>query len=749
MTVKSIEINNILSFERLIINDLSDINCIVGRNNSGKSNLLKLIHYFYKKLEGERELAPELNSNYSSFGEITIEYDTSRIFKIVTSKSRTHSPFFRHIYNEFFYPTENAFSRALVGSTNREATLRLTLRINSDESTVWSESSDKLRQIVNYLYPFFEIQTRHIDLYDWNQLWTLVARLKSFRVQNLSSEEIKEFFNTGLSGEGNSYREYVETIQSITQTSKYSYREKVLNYVKVGLEGQTFLVDGGQLETQSDGTNSYNYVDIFLKLLISLTRRDYIAPSVFIDEPEVGLHPKMSENLIQSLKLVYDSYKKIGTSKQPGKYATPYPKIIFATHSPNIVKSTIKLFPGEHKVFHFTKGKSEKTSSRLMVSKYADNRFLNTFGDNEARLFFSDFIIFVEGETEIELFGNPKLASKFKELQKADVYKTNAVSLGGINPSFSNAAIPYLVLYDLDKFITVDIGKKILHIKNDIIDIGHYREKYRRSYINSDHREAAKSLRRIESLATGSNVVMDAKRIYIEEIDGFDGENIHSLVDFLNEDVLARLDIYVVPTTIEGALICNESIPLIVNWLKTEIRVNLNVRHIEGGGSSKKLSSISKKFNLNDLGAGTKAAKICLERCVATDSWSAAERSQIIQIKKAYIRDILHHFSSHYANNGESICALRLVFKGKTESLVACDNKNYSKLDKNFKNSVTELKKVLSPIDYLLGKTSGWVTKFVDYSVIELDKNRGSHDFDTEFKDHFPYLYGILEKLHP
>jgi AAA15 family ATPase/GTPase len=63
MTIHSIEIKNLLSFDRLKISDLSDINCIVGKNNSGKSNLLKLISFFYSQLEGKREMPPELNSS--------------------------------------------------------------------------------------------------------------------------------------------------------------------------------------------------------------------------------------------------------------------------------------------------------------------------------------------------------------------------------------------------------------------------------------------------------------------------------------------------------------------------------------------------------------------------------------------------------------------------------------------------------------------------------------------------------------
>nr|EKU0808474.1 AAA family ATPase [Klebsiella pneumoniae] len=43
MTVQAINITNLLSFDELSVDNLNDINCIVGRNNVGKSNLLKVL----------------------------------------------------------------------------------------------------------------------------------------------------------------------------------------------------------------------------------------------------------------------------------------------------------------------------------------------------------------------------------------------------------------------------------------------------------------------------------------------------------------------------------------------------------------------------------------------------------------------------------------------------------------------------------------------------------------------------------
>ncbi|WP_221052713.1 AAA family ATPase [Shewanella algae] len=48
MAVKSISIENVLSFRSISINDISEINCIVGMNNAGKTNLAKALTFFLR-----------------------------------------------------------------------------------------------------------------------------------------------------------------------------------------------------------------------------------------------------------------------------------------------------------------------------------------------------------------------------------------------------------------------------------------------------------------------------------------------------------------------------------------------------------------------------------------------------------------------------------------------------------------------------------------------------------------------------
>ena len=55
MSISRIKITNLLSFDFIEIKDFKDINCIVGMNNAGKSNFLKLILFFYDKLNKKRK----------------------------------------------------------------------------------------------------------------------------------------------------------------------------------------------------------------------------------------------------------------------------------------------------------------------------------------------------------------------------------------------------------------------------------------------------------------------------------------------------------------------------------------------------------------------------------------------------------------------------------------------------------------------------------------------------------------------
>lgn len=718
MSIKSIRIKNLLSFDELIINDLQDINCIVGRNNTGKSNLLKLMRFFYNKLEGERELPPTLNSEYSDFGTITIIYDTSRIKSIVTSDTnKNKSDFFKHIYNTLFKEEQQIGTvYEIIDDIKKDSSYELTLKVNRDNSTKWSSNNKNILNIINYLYPFFDIETRHMELYNWDKLWMIVSRLKSFNINKIKQSDIVKFFDDNISQGSKNYSEYITKIENITKVGKYNYREQVLNYVKAGLTGHTFLINDKSLDTQSDGTNSHRFIEIAFELLVSLSRRDYINPTIYVDEPEIGLHPKKNEKLIYDLFNVYNSYKKTREEKEKGRYKTPYPKIIFATHSPNIVKEVIRLFDSNQQIIHFSKDKKDNTVVQKMNSIYDNKRFLNVFSDNEARLFFSDFILFVEGPTEEEVFSNRALLKNFKILQEIDVYATDELVLRYINPSYANTSIPYLVLYDADKFISVDIKNKKLEFENFTISIGSFLKMYKKSYIGSKQRLIYDFLIQLREWKKALVLTFDNK-LYIKNI------NYNLLIKYLNDKFLKPEHYFINRTTIEEVLINKDSFSLFKRWLVDVYKTNIDA------SMNEKIPDLIKR--------------------------------KIIKKKTKSMKEFKKFIDTTFETEREQITVFILVFGGKTETSITTSTNNFKELGSDFENNINKIKEAyLSDslkLGYLLGKTSGWVTSFLNFSINKIElgihKSEIKDEIDKEklfrgeFKKYFGELYDTISTI--
>ena len=788
MSIKNIKIKNLLSFDELYIKDFKDINCIVGKNNVGKSNLLKLIRFFYNKLDGKRELPPSLNSNYSSFGTIELTFDTTRIKNIVTSQiNKDKSKYFKHIYNVLFKDKEkNNLFDILAKQDYKETSYTLTLQINSDDSTKWLNTNQDILKVINYLYPFFEIEVRHLDLYDWNKLWHIVSRLKSFDINKIKQEDIVKFFNKEISLESNNYKDYVSKIELIVQTDKYSYREKVLNYIKAGLKGQTFLINEQSLKMQSDGTNAHKFIEIALELLITLSRREYISPTIYIDEPELGLHPKRNEELIYKLYDVYKSFQKIKKAQEKGKQKTPYPKIIFATHSPNIVREVIKLFNENQQILHFSKNNNENTKMQKMNSIYDDKRFLNIFSDNEARLFFSNFILFVEGETELEIFSNKKLLEKFPKLKQIDVYKSSSNVLGSyINPAYSNTSIPYLFLFDADKIYSFRRDKsnqKIIKIKlenknsnlyilpngkkDSEIKFQKIIDKYKKGYIGKKYpqqkyKEKLKNLQKIKELKN-KEFTYDKVSFTIKEKKEFN-EVIKTLRDYLIDYKIKFLH-----TTTEEMLINKKTENIFFSWLKDNKDIKIETFLYD-------IKDIKYTISVYKQRMGIGYIRLLKPRKRIKRKITYKYRKHLEEIEK-YLIDYLR---VKYFNGKFEILTNKIVDESFTKTDFKQKQINefdqmkktiYSKL-KNFgiksdkqkqhlekifnafmkinnKNLEFKINKAINqfPISNF-NKTSGWTTEFLNYAIDEVDKIKGNKSFRDEFKLYFEELYDIISYI--
>lgn len=702
MTIKSISITNLLSFDQFRINDFENVNVIVGKNNVGKSNLAKLLRFFYNKLDGKKELPPELNSNYSPKGEISIEFDTSRIKQITQATSGRNSPYFTDVYNTLIKedvtknpPDVKPFSIAFLLNrldTNCSSSYTLTLTIHSNGSTEWGTKDYKALQFINNLFPFFEVDTRHINLHDWDKIWGLIGKSKSLDINKVSDKDYASFIDQQMGSTKGNFNQYLQQITSVINVKEFSHQQKIISFIKAGLKGDQFVINGEDTSLQSDGTNSFSYINTLLKLLVLISNSEYIAPFIFIDEPELGLHPKKCEALIHDIFASMQNTEKVNT------------KIILATHSPNIVKEVVKKFSANQRIIHFSKARNSTTKMQVMNSQYGGNNFLSTFGENEARLFFSDFILFVEGETELEFFGNLKLQEHFPLLKTVDIYKSSSNTISEkLNPSYANTSIPYLFLFDADKAYDFSVGtKNILSFKKNggLFDLRIENKYNRDSNIDT----------RIKKFKQGYS--LEHKRIYSEliKLRCFDNKKMNTsrnrlffnnqseFIDFQKtlQSYLLQENVMLLSSTFEGSLICRESKSLFIDWLE------------QWKPEDTKLKDFT-------------------------------NRARRIKDRNSYLL----------------IEYLRIIFNGKSETLIQRKGltKTRPKIERVEKllNFINKNYKILLDSE----KTNGWVTSFLDFAINEIEnkinkipllksENDKKNAFNQQFKMNFPELYGIL-----
>ncbi|MBG9994658.1 ATP-binding protein [Pseudoalteromonas sp. NZS127_1] len=689
MGIKRIKISNLLSFKLIEINDLLTINCTLGRNNAGKSNIFKLINFYYKALEEERCLSPELNSNYDSAGFIEITFDTTYINKLVHAQKNHKNKYFAKVRRALFSPkrcknTLNNFFLLGKKAENDELVLKLTIK--NDGTHYFSDDDRELRKVLLDIFPLFEIDSRHLDLHNWNELWHFLGKLRPFNAVDFQNELNEMLEDNDLL---KTYKKNIEEVNKLSNTIKYSYKDKIVNYLKVGLSGDKFEFEGFELSKTSDGTNSYNHIITVCRLVSYLSKRTYQTPIVYIDEPELGLHPKMNERLIHDLSEILE---KCYTTASGSVLSSPRPKFIFSTHSPNIVKQVIKNFSRDHRIFHFSKSTDHCTKVSSANSNYSDKNFLCNFSDNEARLFFSSFIFFVEGETEKELFENDSLARKFPHLIGVDVYQASDESVSKrITPDFVNTDVPYRFLFDADKGINIYKSGKTQkhHLKykryGSTLDLTPEVIKRQK---NKSCLGFSKKNRELNYL-TRNFLEFNDKEILLSELH-LKVLRPNSLIPFYKDAniLLAKQNCILVSTTIEGSLINLDAREIFYSWLST-------VRGVD-------MEAVLTKIN-----------------------------------------------KSKYFDDDDLIQYFRIIFNGKSETLI-----NY----KNFKKRKLNNARSTKFMNWLekctvrhsdLGKTDGWVTSFLDYSINYIEKKSLEEKvhFSKLFSNYFKELYGIITQL--
>lgn len=168
MAIKTIEISGYRSIAHIILN-ADNITAFIGRNGSGKSNILSALNYFYRNLTGIYDEANIFDATNSLRNEICISvtYDMEQIMRIIQhnmsqaeKKRKEDSEDYEEEYSAYYRKI-----RSLV--RNDEVVVRLTRR--KAGTVVWNVDYS-VRQIIEAIFPAYFIDARNIELTDWTML---------------------------------------------------------------------------------------------------------------------------------------------------------------------------------------------------------------------------------------------------------------------------------------------------------------------------------------------------------------------------------------------------------------------------------------------------------------------------------------------------------------------------------------------------------------------------------------------------
>jgi len=650
---------------------LSELNLLIGENGTGKTNLLDAISYFYLNLT-ESNISDSVfdeNNRYSNELRITFVYDLSQFLKISKSNSEEIPDIFEEQSIEKAKYSEYYKKIISMASESKDKKLYVELSQIKGHPIRWTHPySDRL--IFKSLFPIFYVDTRNLDVAEWGYIWDVLGELG--KVSNTERKIIEAKISDILLAKDQEMSRKLKGVIDIFATSDVSVKpampkEFAKNLTKIFFSGEIIRQKGKQLGYYSTGTNSVKYIELLLKSINTISKTKMKEPIVLFDEPEISLHTNYLDELTD---IMLDVNSRLS--------------IVISTHSSRLTKNIIagsetvtlynvKLINNYSQIRRMKKFPQYSPSSKYRVA------------DDHINSYFSRAILFVEGETELELFSNPYIKILFPGLKKIDVFKalSDGPILNIMNPKLTNAHTPYLCLIDLDKAIEYNIKEKKFFLKKEYFmpnpkERFQYRNKHQLGPYLYYQRK------RINAMERSLHVH------YYKPFYSCNDSNYYSFVSAVHEYLLSY-NVFSFNTTIEGALINKHTIELSLDFLRHEKRT----------------------CDFNNF--------------------------------KEYWRNL---------QKTDQINVLRIIFNGKTDLL---------RTWKSLSKEIEEDKRLILEKAMIGGKTSGWVSNYLDFFFQSLVQDNGpftekafrkylenDDHFNSilkNFKHNFTELYLLIEHL--
>ena len=552
MSICRIQIRNYKSIRHA---DLfpNHVNLFIGENGAGKTNILEAIQYFYSNLcsKNPRNDIFDCNNRFSNQITISLSFNLSEFVKIAKAQSspigseKTDS----HATNKYqsFYKTILS-----VASKTQDNIFVLTLSQVKERPIRWNhEYSD--RSLINSLFPLFYLDTRELDIHSWEYLWDVIGEVG--KVSNSERTSLESALNGVILDKdresANKFRNISELFQKANVNIKSAtQKEFASSLAKVFFSGDTIQQGGKTLLYYSTGTNSVKYLELLLNAINLLASSKLKEPIILLDEPEISLHPQLVNELTDTICEVSN-------------------KLYFfiSSHSSRLTKNLI--IHTESFVLYNIR----------LISRYSEISRMNLFPqysptstprvtDEHVNSYFARGILFVEGETELELFSNKLLQILFPPLHIIDVYKalSDKPSLNIMHPNKNHMDIPFLSLIDMDKAIGYDVNTKKYSLNKEYIP-DNQKEMFQFRSKRSNIPSIFYQRRRINAMA-------DKLHIHYYQPLLCTNDPLHAAFVNAVHAYLLNYNVFAFCTTVEGALVNKNSLSYSLDFLKGEISNN-------------------------------------------------------------------------------------------------------------------------------------------------------------------------------
>ena len=654
---------------------LSELNVFMGENGTGKTNILEAIYYFYQNLT-------EVNPNNSVFDEnnrfsnevrITLYFDLSEFVKISKSNSDVPILFDDQPSVKVKYGGYYKTIIAMV-SESKNNIVSVSMSQIKGRPIKWSCSYED-RFIFKSLFPIFHIDTRNLDVTEWGYIWNILGELG--KVSNDERKVIEAKINNILIDEDKEISKKLKGISSIFSAAEVSIKpatskEFAKNLSKVYFSGDTIHQSGKSLGYYSTGTNSIKYIELLLRAIHEIARVKLKEPVVLFDEPEISLHPLFVDELSESIT---DATAKL--------------RILISTHSARLTKNLI------------TQADLTTLYNVKLIDKYSHIQRMKKFSqyspsskyrvtDNHINSYFSRAILFVEGETELELFSNPYLQLLYPKLKYVEIFQAMSQTpiLNIMHPKLTHTNIPYICIIDMDKAISYNKNSKKFELKGEYIK---QNDKERFLYRNK-HEEMPYLYhlhKRIEKMEKNLHVH------YYKPYYSCEDPNYYAFLEAIH-DYLMFYNTFTLNTTIEGCLINKYTFDFALEYLhqnKKEADFNSFNEYISRLPNTDKDNVLRIVFNgKSDLLFGHKQ----LKSTIPGPEYSIIEKIMIGKKTSGWVSDYLDTYFQAISN-------LSSDFSIKTF-------KKYLDEDNHRKNAMKDFAHDFSELDSLISKICGMIS---------------------------------------